>query len=83
MQTSTMLRRQRGLCKARGLTGIPYVTYTDILLQHGAMFMLEVGEMQKRLIPTRGQFTARIRRDGEWEDKQTDALIQGGSHVPQ
>lgn len=66
--TSTQLRKSRGLCKARGVTGIPYVTYNDVATVHGGFFMLTMHEMQQRTSPRRGEFYTRMTVDGERQD---------------
>ena len=68
INVSTQLRKSRGLCVARGKTGIPHVTYEDIALQHGMFFMLEVHEKQKASSHRRGEFWTRIMVDGEKQD---------------
>jgi hypothetical protein len=65
---STELRQARGLCKERGKTGIPHVTYEDIAKQHGMFFMLEVNELQKASPHRSGEFWTRITIDGEKQD---------------
>jgi hypothetical protein len=48
MFSSATLREKRDLCKPRGVTNVPFVTRSDIVFQHGAMFAHRLVQCQKK-----------------------------------